>query len=407
MRQGTPGFNGNRLKEAREMRGFTITSLADMIGVSKTAISRYEKGECDGKLAFTPRPEVLDKITDALKFPKMFFFQESFISNDTPIYYRSLSSATKAARLKAESQFTWLQEIVNTVKNYVELPSVNLQIFDVKDHTKISFDDIEDFATATRRYWGLGDGPISSVLTLLENNGVIVSRLDLEADSLDALSKWATHDSAPYVFLSSSKQSSVRSRFDLSHELSHLVCHSHLTKGVCCNPIHHPEIERQAHRFASAFLLPARSFTNDLVSTTLDGFWALKDKWKVSIKAMIYRCKDLEIIDEDYSHKLFINYNRRGWGKREPLDDKIPIEQPKILRRSYELLVNENIITREDILDAMPYPVHVLEDLIGLPRGFLLIRDNVEYLPTLKRAQPTEAHARPNEAKIISFPFKK
>jgi len=409
MRQGMPGFNGKRLKEARDMRGLTSTSLAEMVGISKQAISRYEKGEVDGKTPFTPRPETLDRISSVLNFPKAFFLQASYIHNNTPIHYRSLSTATKGARQRAESKFTWFQEIADLLKQYVDLPAPNLPSFDVTDHTKLSAQDIEDFAAATRRHWNLGDRPISNVVTLLENNGVMVSRIDLEADTLDALSQYADYDSIPYVFLSSSKQSAARSKFDLSHELAHLCLHNLLSKGVCQNQKTHSEIEKQAHRFASAFLLPAQSFTKDLISPTLDGFWALKDKWQVSIKAMIVRCRDLEIIEDDYARTLFINYNRRGWAKREPLDDKLPIEQPKLLRRSFELLVKENIITVDDITTQLPYPESALEEIIGLPKGFLSPRNNVEYLPTLKRPQAREALIAKDSAKdskIIQFPTK-
>lgn len=403
MRQGTPGFNGKRLKEARDVHGLTITSFAQMIGISKQAVSQFEKGAIDGKCALTPRPEILDKISNTLNFPKDFFLQESYISDETPIHYRSLNSATKLARLRAESKFLWLKEITNNLKMYVELPVVNLPILNVEDHTKLTFDEIENIATSTRRHWGLGDGPISNVLTLMENNGVVVSRIDLEADNLDALSQWSDHDGSPYIFLSSNKKSAARSRFDISHELAHLVCHNKISKNICYNPIEHTLLEKQANRFASAFLLPARTFTNDLVSPTLDGFWALKEKWQVSIKAMIVRCRDLDIIDDDYARTLFINYNRRGWAKREPLDDKLPIEQPKMLRRTFELLVKENILSREDVINSLPYPTYVLEEIVDLPKGFLSTGENIEIFPTLKRPANIERSSNSN-SNVIQFP---
>lgn len=403
MRQGTPGFNGERLKQARNIYGLTITSLAEMIGVTKQAISQFEKTDADKKGGSTPRPEILEKIATCLNFPKNFFLHESYIVNDTPVHYRSLSAATKSARTRAESKFLWLQEITNSLKNYVELPPLNLPSYDIKDHTKLSSQDIEDFAASTRRYWGLGDGPISNILNLLENNGVVVSRVDLEADTLDALSQWATYDSSPYIFLCSAKQSAARSRFDLAHELAHLTIHASLSRNICCNPIDHSVIEKQAHNFASAFLLPENSFTSDLIAPTLDCFWALKEKWQVSIKAMIMRCRYLDIISEDNATKLYINYNRRGWAKREPLDDKLPIEQPKLLRRCFELLINEKILTRDDITSQLPYPRAALEEIINLPRGYLSQNENIEYLPTLRRMQD-RTEPSTTGSKVINFP---
>src|ERR1035438_6719380 len=97
VRLRTPGFNGKRLKQARDIYGLTVTSLAEMIGVSKQAISQFEKSEVDAKGASTPRPEIFEKMCTSLNFPKSFFLQESYITNDSPIYYRSLSAATKMA----------------------------------------------------------------------------------------------------------------------------------------------------------------------------------------------------------------------------------------------------------------------------------------------------------------------
>jgi len=405
MGQSTPGFNGKRLRQARDVCGLTITALAEMIDISKQAISQFEKGAHDGKACVTPRPEILTKIAAHLNFPKDFFLQESHIVNDTPIHYRSLSAATKTARVKAESKLMWLQEISGFLKQYVELPTINIPFFNVSDCSKLSSNDIETFATETRHFWGLGDRPILNVLNLMESNGAIVSRIDLEAETLDALSQWADYDGGPYVILSSNKDSAARSRFDISHELAHLTFHRQLSKNICYNPIEHSIFEKQAHRFAGAFLLPALSFMNDLVIPTLDCFWALKEKWQTSIAAMIMRCQHLGIIDDEGATKLWINYNRRGWKRREPLDDKLPIEQPRLLRRSLELLFKENILTKEDVAYKLPYRQASLEEMINLPSGFLSLGKNVEYFPSIKAIKKvTDNLSIPVDSKIVDFP---
>ena len=51
---------------------------------------------------------------------------------------------------------------------------------------EISNESIEETAAQARRFWGLGDGPISNVTWLLENKGAVVSRTILGADTLDA-----------------------------------------------------------------------------------------------------------------------------------------------------------------------------------------------------------------------------
>ena len=43
---GTPGFVGERLTEARQARGLTGTSLAEILSVRPGSISQYEHGSC-------------------------------------------------------------------------------------------------------------------------------------------------------------------------------------------------------------------------------------------------------------------------------------------------------------------------------------------------------------------------
>ncbi|MEN6622813.1 MAG: ImmA/IrrE family metallo-endopeptidase, partial [Smithella sp.] len=250
----------------------------------------------------------------------------------------------------------------------------------------------------------IGDGPISNTMILMENNGVLLSRINLGAETLDAISQWSDYDNTPYIILSSLKCSAARSRFDLAHELAHLTFHKKITKNICHNIIEHPIIEQQAHKFASAFLFPSRSFMDSLSSPTLDCFYALKEKWRMSIAAMIMKCRHLGIIEENYERTLWMNYNRRGWAKHEPLDDKLQIEQPKLLPRSFELLINEKLITRENIPIQLPYPVSELEELTNLPNGFLSNINNVEYLPTLRTESRTREQINNKETKVVNFP---
>ena len=41
---------GNRIRQAREQAGLTQDKLADLIGVSRTAIARWENGDIEPKL---------------------------------------------------------------------------------------------------------------------------------------------------------------------------------------------------------------------------------------------------------------------------------------------------------------------------------------------------------------------
>ena len=88
-------------------------------------------------------------------------------------------------------------------------------------------------------------------------------------------------------------------------------------------------IEEQAHRFAGAFLLPAAPFADDFFVASLDTLQEMKPRWKVSIGAMMMRAKQLDLMPEQTSRRMWINYSRRGWRRSEPLDDVMPPRDPK------------------------------------------------------------------------------
>jgi hypothetical protein len=89
---------------------------------------------------------------------------------------------------------------------------------------------------------------------------------------------------------------------------------------------------------------------------------------------MIHRAQDLDLISLAQAERLWINCSRRGWRTSEPLDDQLPVEEPRLLRRSFELLVSEQVQSRAEILSALPYSASEIEELAGLREGFLAER---------------------------------
>jgi Zn-dependent peptidase ImmA (M78 family)/transcriptional regulator with XRE-family HTH domain len=366
MTTGTPHFQGLRLREGREARGISATSLADLVGVTRQAVSLYETG------GGTPRPEILQRISDVLNLPAAFFFRSVSEVDTGTIFYRSLSAATKTARTRAARRFQWLCELVEYLHEFVEFPKVNVPAHPADTAaTPLTDSTIDDWAEQTRRFWGLGDGPISNVVWLLENNGVIVTRGALDADVLDALSSRMPNAPAPCVFLGTDKGSSSRSRLDAAHELGHLVLHHSVSKAQFSHPVQHRRLEAQAFRFANAFLLPSSAFARDFYLPTLEALQALKAKWHVSIGAMIKRATDLDLMPSEQARRLWVSYVRRGWRTGEPLEEIVPVEHPRLLRRSFEMLIEQGVESRAEIRARLPFSTADIEALAGLPHGYL------------------------------------
>ncbi len=84
---------------------------------------------------------------------------------------------------------------------------------------------------------------------------------------------------------------------------------------------------------------------------------------------MITRCRELGLIDEDQARRMWILYSRLGYKKHEPLDDVMPKIDPRLLRRSVEVIVEEGIQSREDVRAALALPDNEIEALCSLRPG--------------------------------------
>lgn len=379
---GTPGFVGARLAQARMAHGMTAVTLANLLEVRTSNITLYEQGKQ------SPSPEVMERLLGTLHMSLDFFLRPVPPLDADRIFYRSISSATKSARSRAEVRFSWLKEVVAYLRRYLDFPVVNIPAFTPPENPEqISTSLIEDVANECRRFYKLGDGPLPDLVGLLENNGVIVSRGELDAETLDAFSQFPSDEDRPYIFLGSDKGSAVRSRFDCAHELGHLLLHRGVDPSANKSVRIHSLMERQGHRFASAFLLSESGFTRELYAASLDGFLALKPRWRVAVAAMVMRTEDLGIVTETQARRLWINMSRRKWRKNEPLDDRLLPEQPRLLRRSIEILIESGVKSPSQIAEDLCLSIPDIESLTNLPDGTLSVNKQAE--PRLKPAPPS------------------
>lgn len=371
MPSSTPGFVGERLREARQVRGLRAVELAELLDVTPQAVSSYETGKK------SPSPAIADAIAEKLNLPLHFFTRPVDSDSDDPVFYRSMSAATKSARARAEGRLRWLEAIADYLNVSVEFPCVNLPDFDVAaNFFLLGDDDIEVIAAAARRHWGMSDdGPIGNMIYLLENQGVIVARDHLGAVTLDSLSSVSRTSERPYVMISTEKGTAVRWRYDAAHELGHLILHKYIDPKALKRAADFKRVEDQAHRFAAAFLLPMAPFADDFFSASLDTLRAIKPKWRVSIAMMIKRARDGHLISEEHYRRMFINYSRRRWTGFEPLDDKLDAEEPGLLRSAAELILSQGPQSASDLTTALALAPGDIENLCGLPRGYLRFAD--------------------------------
>ena len=177
-------------------------------------------------------------------------------------------------------------------------------------------------------------GPIDNIVSLLEKNGVIVMYLDLDdMDKFDGLTMF-TANQAPVIWINRNTPND-RKRFNLAHELGHLVMH------LRSEDLDKPEDqkEREANEFAGEFLMPESQCKEDLFNLKYKELGVKKLYWKVSKAAIIYRAKELNCIPEETARYLYVTLGRFGERKKETV--LVPIDEPQIVKKMYALHLSE------------------------------------------------------------------
>jgi len=124
-------------------------------------------------------------------------------------------------------------------------------------------------------------------------------------------------------------------------------------------------LEGEADAFSSAFLLPAETFSREVVDTRLEGFKMLKPKWGVSIQAMVRRARDLNLITQETYERHYRNMSAAGWRRAqcEPLDELVPTVNRTLGKRSLELLTSTGNMKPWEIPIDLPLPGQVFQSV--------------------------------------------
>lgn len=400
MTVGVQAFRGKRLQEARLARGLYKNALADMVGITGTAITRYEEG------VDKPQSDRLAALAKHLNFPIEFFLRPEWPDEPRLVFWRSRAAETKYAREMTEQRMSWLCEIFAFLESEANFPTLRVPSVDdlPSDFRSITPEKIERIVEDIRDAWKLRDLPIPDVALALENAGIPVVNLEIMSEKQDGFCFHSEQLKRIFVGINTHNVSCARARYDAAHELGHVVLHRNVTAQQARDPVFHKMLEQQAHRFAGAFLFPRAAFRSEVGAPTLDYFCSLKKRWGISIAAMIYRAFDLGLIDDLERTSLYRNMARRRWRGvlQEPFDnpEEMPLERPRMLRRGVEVAMGAGI-GRSAMLSALALPEREIEQIAGLDKGFFQTGD-VVHLATPKREPLTAVDME--SGNVIEFP---
>ncbi|NII56110.1 XRE family transcriptional regulator [Luteibacter sp. SG786] len=387
-------FQTDRLLEVLAVRRLSQVTLAAMVGVSPSTISKWRSG------AQAPEPDKLDRLASVVNVAPEWFTRPTLDPTSAPLF-RSNASAHQAAREMLGARMAWVQDIAASLQDYVDFPALSFPVPSFTDPDQITSADIEAVAQECREMWGLGTGPVQDVVLALENAGAIVIREETGVGQIEGLSAWSSVLGRPLVHLASDKSNGFRSRFDAAHELGHLVLHRSIPKAT--DRLRYNEMERQAHRFAGAFLLPAESFAAEVrLPVTLDSLLLHKQRWGVSVGAIVMRLEALKLISEGDKVALFKRRSARWGVKSEPGDAGWAPEQPRLLRRTIELLLAEGVMTTEGVARHFGLSEQDVEMLTGLPENYLKGPAEVLQMP-VRRIAPASIEPPSSSGVVVAF----
>lgn len=373
-------INGSRLREARIYRGMTVAELASKINCQRQTISMYENGKTKNV-----DYHIVEAMSDTLGFPTKFFVEEKLKVSVGSTYFRALLTTSKRYRSENIQKMEFLAEIYNFLQEYIRFPQLNIP--DCSDCSP------EEAAIKVRNSWGLGDLPIDNIIHEVEQHGILVTTFSTSTDDIDAFSQMVdiNGESIYLIGYSNNKTSAARIHFDIAHELGHICLHEWSEDVEMLDRSEFKEREKEANRFASALLLPEKTFKNDATRNDLriPYYIELKKKWKVSIQAMNRRACNLGIISNEEYTNMIRTLQRRGMRKEEPLDDSLITAAPSLLKTAVLMLLNEKVFTPKEFMDELSFSYNLslnpeeVEYLLDLPRGTLTPAKILEF-PDLK-----------------------
>lgn len=356
-------FNGKKLKNARMYRAKTVDMLANETKINKKDIIAFEADK------YKPTLENEMKLSNALKFPKDYFYENDKVNvviENTHI--RTESTLPRVEDIAFKEKLVMTHRLLNFIQGYIKFPEMNLP------NNLNRNDDIEILANKTREYFKLGNGPIGNMVSLLEINGIFISQTNINKKGALSFSQKQSinKESRYFISLGNDKKSASIRNYDLAYELAYIIANE--------SNIQSKKFSKD--EFACAFLMPEDSFLNDLKNVKdLNDFIELKSKWIVPIWAMILRGYQLgKISYKKYMH--FMNeMDKNGWSKKEPLDNNIKATNPILLKKSFEMLRDGNIMNENLFMNNLKsYGLSIysqdVEEVLGLKEGLLTKNKN-------------------------------
>ena len=337
------------LLRARHLRSLTQQELATAAGLSRQQIINLEHGAVG-----SPTTSTVHSLAVALTVPAHYLTTSPGpLPPVESLHFRGKMRPPVKLVEELLVRGEHFERLSERLERNAQPPAVA-----VPEHRGGDPDAVERAAMACRIDWGLRtDNPIANVTRLLERAGALGGLSPLSNDYVEAFSWWRRR---PFVLCRRGSSSGSRRRYCLAHELGHLVMHRHIRSGD-------RDIEAEANRFASAFLMPTGAFQREFPRRASridwDGLIEMKQRWGVSIQAILHRAHDLGVITASMYQSAYVRISQLGWRKQEPGE---PVaEQPELVPNIVRALRAHGTSVHA-IAGSVGFDVQLVDDTIGV-----------------------------------------
>ena len=297
-----------RLRLARSIMGLSLGKLSEKMGyaITKQSLSRYEAG------IMKPKSDVLATLASALDISTAYFEGTSMVLDVPMLRSSSNTSLSEEELVEIEALLSFkAEQYLRTERQIGMQAHFNNPLEGV---CVSNLEEVIEAADLLREQWRCGDGPIPSVLRLMERKGIKVLNASLP-DQVVGLSTWADKiHPLVLIDMGSEKTNCERLRFTACHELGHLLLT--FPDGA--------KVEQLCNQFASFFLFPRHTFKEEIggdfrESLALEELIDLRELYGVSIAAQIHEAWDLHLISRQhydwwYEEMIKKNVKEEGWG---------------------------------------------------------------------------------------------
>lgn len=310
---------GEAIETTRRAIGVTQGDLAQGVGVTQAALSRYENGERE------PSEDVLKRIAEVLGVTTDFLCTAPHAESPIAVesHMRRRATAKVADWRRAEARLNVMRRQVDRVFSKVEMtPTLYLPTVDPTEMRP------EEAAQLVRQQWRMPIGPVRKLSRWMDAAGIAVVEDDLQTPRIDGLSQRV--GLFPVVLINQDVPTD-RKRLTMAHELGHIVLHSEYATA---------NMESEANLFAGEFLMPATAIRPHLRSLSTSKLKSLKAEWGVSMQALVERAHQLGVMNSTDRTAFYKKMSRLGWRTQEPGSDLLPQEEPQLLSMVQNQLEN-------------------------------------------------------------------